>query len=807
MAVVSRGQDLAGRAVVAYLAVVPVAFARITVDGFEQVKLWALLTAALAVAALAPSWLDPREAAPACRLPGSSLVVLLYLAAGALATVSSSSVATSLFGADESHAGLTATVALVALFLAARRLGACAHWRAALVTAIVAGTAVAAAYAGVQALGRDPLQWGRLARFGGWSRPFGTMGHPNHLGGLLAMVLPLQLWLVSVAFARRRRTAGSALALGALVSAAALVATLSRAAWCAALAALVVALVLWRAQRRHLPLIFAALAAGAAAVGAVAAHTGLGVALGARVRSLLVAGPRVQIWRAAWDAFRDHPLFGNGLDTFATAFSRHRPPLFWAMEYEATPTKAHNELLQALATQGLLGGIAWLAVVAGLIALGIRVLRRGREPDRGLAVALVAGCAAFVVGAAVGFPVVVTASVLVTSAGMLSSLPVAHEDGVAQSAARAATPFSPGSIATLSATVFALGVLSDPALASTPLGAVLAVMAAGAVAAASQAWAAATTLGAPAGALQGSDTPSGRTADGGTQGGAASRVSLTGVTGAVLAWTFLVALPCAASVVAQRAEGAPARQAVDRLALAHRLDPLRVRYLRRLGLAILNLELPGDSQGVQWLTRSRDALLAGIRLAPQDGYGWASLAAAETRLALAGALDRGQPFRSIEHALRLDPANVTFCLAGANAALELGELERARRFAEAAARLSPQSAAARAQLAHVAAREGRLEEAIRLLTEALALEWYGQAPARHTAQANLAALLTRAQRFREAEDVARALVAEDPQFPPGHYQLGRALQGLGLADAAAAEYDRTLRLQPSHRGARDALGR
>ncbi len=46
-----------------------------------------------------------------------------------------------------------------------------------------------------------------------------------------------------------------------------------------------------------------------------------------------------------------------------------------------------------------------------------------------------------------------------------------------------------------------------------------------------------------------------------------------------------------------------------------------------------------------------------------------------------------------------------------NAALALGDLERARHYATEAAGMLPDLAAARAQLAHVTAREGRLDEA------------------------------------------------------------------------------------------------
>ena len=118
----------------------------------------------------------------------------------------------------------------------------------------------------------------------------------------------------------------------------------------------------------------------------------------------------------------------------------------------------------------------------------------------------------------------------------------------------------------------------------------------------------------------------------------------------------------------------------------------------------------------------------------------------------------------------------------------------------------PGFAPARAQLAHVAAREGRLDDAVRLLREALASEWYGQVEARHVAQANLASLLARERRFAEALTVARALVAEAPLFAPGRYQLARTLEGLGRTAEAEAEYGAALRLDPGHRGAAFALG-
>ena len=787
-------------------AAAPAVFARHTVDGFEAVKAWALLTAVLAVAALAPRRLDPREGAPP-RLRRASAIALAYLSAAALTTAFSTSPLTSLLGADESHAGLGTVAATVALFLAARGLGGSSRGRAALLTAVAAGTAVAAAYGAVQALGADPLPWTRVAGLSGWSRPFGTMGHPNHLGGLLAIVLPLQAWTAGAAFVRGRPLAGAVASAGAALSAAVLAATLSRAAWIAAVAGLAVAVTLAAPAVRRLRLLAAGALLLALGIGGLLLPEGAGRgplrgALAERVRSLATLGPRLPIWQAAGSVFRESPFLGSGLDTFALAFPRHRPPLYWTREYDATPTKAHNDLLHALATQGLVGGLAWLLVAAGGVGLGVAAVRRTTGLERGLAAALLGGWVAFLVHVQASFSVVALASVLVAGAVVLA--------GLRPAAGRPLTAEDAGAgfwIPTLAAAgAFVLGFSSDGSSLGFGRDG-LTVLAVVVLVAASQAWAvhrvtsglADTGADGWASAVP-ADAPAARPV--------AVLRSTVWIAVCAAAWVFLVLRPFGASVAAHRAATASTTgEALALLGTAHRLDPLRVTYLRRLGLALSSAVPEAGPGRTESLERGREALLRAVRLVPADAYGWASLAVCETRLAVAGRLDRDQPFRSLDEALRLDPSNVTFRVAGANAALELGDLERARRYAGEAAGRLPDFAPARAQLAHVAAREGRLEEAIGLLRDALRSEWYGQDDARRVAQANLASLLVRARLYAEAEQVARALLAEAPAFAAGRYPLARALEGLGRTAEAVAEYEATLRLDPAHRGAAEGLRR
>src|SRR5207244_508774 len=98
-----------------------------------------------------------------------------------------------------------------------------------LLLAPVIGMCVASAYAVVQVARLDPIQWRRVAEVGSYVRPFATMGHPNFLGGFLVMTVPLAL-------AVNRRAVRWAAWAAVIV----IVLTLSRGAWLALIAALLV---------------------------------------------------------------------------------------------------------------------------------------------------------------------------------------------------------------------------------------------------------------------------------------------------------------------------------------------------------------------------------------------------------------------------------------------------------------------------------------------------------------------------------------------------------------------------------------
>src|SRR2546423_434221 len=102
--------------------------------------------------------------------------------------------------------------------------------------------------------------------------------------------------------------------------------------------------------------------------------------------------------------FRERPLTGVGLDCFQSAYGAHRSLDFWRREYDATPTRAHNEVLHVLATQGVLGVAAGLLLTVGLALAVRRAFRQlGFADARLLLTAVAAGAVGFYLQNLFGF--------------------------------------------------------------------------------------------------------------------------------------------------------------------------------------------------------------------------------------------------------------------------------------------------------------------------------------------------------------------------------------------------------------------
>lgn len=443
-------RGLAGIVLLALLGLVPVVFWP-GVDAFEPHKAALLATGAaiLLAASLSRGFASLERVGPGAglRLAGASAVssiradplggaVILFLASAALSTVASPRPELGLFGVSSRPAGLVTAIAVAAVFFASRGLAAASpKWLHRVAAAASLAASAAILYALAQLAGADPVDWIWTATFGESARVPGTLGHANSLGAYLAMTLPLLMLL-----ARQARSLGAWVGwvLLGLVSVFVLSMTLSRGAWIGLLAAALTYFLLTGISSR------ATRAAGAVASGArkvrgrwlralagltlviavflVPLLTPMGPGLLTRIRQVTdVHAPttesRVLLWRAGLRMLRDHPVLGVGTDSFAAAFPRYRTPESWALEWNSTPAKAHNEVVQIAATQGALGLLGALLVVL-LAAAALLRLSRSADPDtRGGAAVAGASLAAWAASSFVGFSVAATGCLAAVLAG------------------------------------------------------------------------------------------------------------------------------------------------------------------------------------------------------------------------------------------------------------------------------------------------------------------------------------------------------------------------------------------------------
>lgn len=318
-------------------------------SAWSRASAW-LLAGCLVIAVLRYGWgIIPRG-------PVTAAVGAL-VAANLLATAFAAHPYTALFGERGRYLGLSfvldMAVLFVALAVACRRPR---DWAWPFAAAAAAG-ALSMAYGAAQYAGADPAGWSLRG-----GRPFGTLGNADMFGHFLGA---LGSGAAAVAlFARRTplRIAAAALAAAAtalIVVVATRGALLGLGGGALALAAL------YARERGGAALRPLALAAMGIAVALALAL--VATPLGARMATL-GAGPeladRMVIWEGSARAFAARPLLGWGPDSLGFAFPRFRAPGTEAVHAgDVLVDQAHDWILHALATTGVIGLAALLCVI------------------------------------------------------------------------------------------------------------------------------------------------------------------------------------------------------------------------------------------------------------------------------------------------------------------------------------------------------------------------------------------------------------------------------------------------------------
>lgn len=769
------------RAVLAvFLVLSPVVFWYPMPEPFEACKAgWAQL-AALALAAVGLTvgirhgwrWLG-RQAAE-CFAGPVGLGQLAVLLAAVLATAFSISPRLSLTGAADSYEGLGTVVALTALFVAARRVGGMET----VLKACLVGLGIACAYGLIQAFGADPVVWGTYSAVGGWQRPVGTLGHANHLAGYAVLALPLLVWAVARAYHDgRRRVALLGGGLGVMVVAV-IALSLSRAAWLAA--AVVLGLLVvghWRRWR------FAVLLAGCGGVvGLVLLGLvpGLAEAVRERVGRIAASPGRPLLWQGAWEVFLQHPWTGSGLDTFGLSFPGVRTPAYWEHEWGFLPTRAHNDFLQALATRGIGGGVAYVGLACGLAVAWRRAWRR-HPARRGFVLALGCMVVAFYLQNLVGFATAGTAGLVAVVAGVLARLSDSEE------ATEAEVP--------LGRVVGAAGV-----------GGVALVLASLAQGCDAATW----RLGVTGGALAAGGGLAfalwRRTTESATQPirqrFAWRPLALPAVVAVLLGWRAVVG-PLAGEAVSFRAE---ALERVE-LGVALRTHTLATSlapwgegvHLRAAQASLHAAGRQSDAKVRDRLSHAADALSSRLcRRYPRSPAAQAGRARILVELARGGFAHPADVLAAFDRALELDPCDVLVLTDAARAANMFGRLDAAEAYIARGLAVSPGLGMLHAERGAVALARGDAGGAEAILRDALAKEWHTEADRRdRTMLLHGLALLQRGE-AAQAMYTAEEVLTRHVDWTPAWWLNGLARERLGQPARALEIYRHVLRCQPDN---------
>lgn len=238
-------------------------------------------------------------------------------------------------------------------------------------------------------------------------RASGTYISPNHLAGLLELLLPLGLTYTLVG--RSKPLTKVFLGYAALVMVAGLGVTVSRGGWISAGVALIVLLGILALHRNYRLPSLVLMVLLTAVCGFFITKTQFfkeRLKAGVDDSKNLELSVRYELWRSAALMWRDHVWFGVGPGHYDYRFRAYRPEAV-----QLRPDRAHNEYLNTLADWGVVGATI-VAVALGALGVGLikswRYVRRSETEFR----SNLSNKFAFVLGAALGLLALLVHSVV-----------------------------------------------------------------------------------------------------------------------------------------------------------------------------------------------------------------------------------------------------------------------------------------------------------------------------------------------------------------------------------------------------------
>jgi hypothetical protein len=359
------------------------------VEQFEQPKTWILEIFALCSIGI----LDWRY----LRRDKIAFLLGLFTVSAAISTAISIDPHMSFYGNWHAPLGLLSIFSYLVFYLACKK----SQWQFfsyysyKQVFHTLIGTAfVVATYACLQAFGVDFMRWSGTLSMAGFTRPSSTIGHPNFTAGYLVMVLPFVMHRIE----NGHQIEKILMILVASLMSCVILLCQSRGMWIAA-ACMTGTYFMWSDAPRK-TVVASAIALGLIfSASLMVGPKGYRESVLNRMGSIADPGDaRHEYPAAAVRIWKKYPIFGAGTDAFETAFQHQRTAHYWEIEKAGSPHRAHCDMLNILACQGLLG----FCIAFGLFVAVASKLQNSIHPARAaiaacLAAFFIEGLSSFVV--------------------------------------------------------------------------------------------------------------------------------------------------------------------------------------------------------------------------------------------------------------------------------------------------------------------------------------------------------------------------------------------------------------------------
>jgi O-antigen ligase len=355
--------------------VTPLLYSPFNFELFEVPKMYFVYSLTLAIITLhLYGWIKSRH--PLFRPTPLTIPLLLFLSCQIISTLFSIDIQTSLFGYySRLNGGLISTVCFVLLYFVSS-VHLSNNLQSRIINYSLFSGLLVSLYGIAQHFGIDQTYWVQDVQ----SRVFSTFGQPNWLAAYLCLLLPFAIskFLNSKTFSRF--TVHSSLVTIFYIC---LLFTKSKTGIITALVCFGLYLILHFLQnKRKNILILSSYLLVLVSFSLVINNPLKDLVFPSKIESRITdhgsqninitpsQDIRKIVWQGALDLWRQHPLFGTGVETFAYSYYWVRPPSHnLTSEWDFLYNKAHNEYLNFAATTGTFGLLSYLILIFSVLYL------------------------------------------------------------------------------------------------------------------------------------------------------------------------------------------------------------------------------------------------------------------------------------------------------------------------------------------------------------------------------------------------------------------------------------------------------